>query len=488
MFYDRTDPMSENYAKWLTKDQLGELTVNRKAVEAVERFLEKFSDRIERISSTKYGEFFNIRMPVGLAEEIFQTEFYEYKSENHAFSIVKTEKYTIPYDLAFHLTHIEHITHFPRDDTRIFSVADKPVWNISDSDLVTPELIRKTYKIPKHLHVKSKEATQSLFESIGQQYSPSDLRNFQKKYHLRKDQIANQIGPNDPSQCPKNVTNCIEANLDVQYMMAIAQKSPTWYWNIPAELEPFAEWIIAVNELENPPLVHSVSYGNYETDYPLSKLESFNIVAQKLGLRGVSIFVSSGDDGVANAKARSNSSYCGYFTSFPTSSPFVTSVGATQGPESGLKEIACSSRTNGSITTGGGLSAFFAVPKYQKRQVDNFLNLMKGRAVPGYPYGRATPDVSALGHNYVIVNGNKFITVSGTSASSPVFAAMITLINDARIQMGKKSLGFLNFCVASHHPGTGCCKQGFYAIPGWDAVTGLGTPVFPKLKKYLLSL
>jgi tripeptidyl-peptidase-1 len=185
----------------------------------------------------------------------------------------------------------------------------------------------------------------------------------------------------------------------------------------------------------------------------------------------------------------------------------VTSVGATQGPESGLKEIACSSRTNGSITTGGGLSAFFAVPKYQKRQVDNFLNLMKGRAVPGYPYGRATPDVSALGHNYVIVNGNKFITVSGTSASSPVFAAMITLINDARIQMGKKSLGFLNpalyqadssvwnditegenFCVASHHPGTGCCKQGFYAIPGWDAVTGLGTPVFPKLKKYLLSL
>jgi tripeptidyl-peptidase-1 len=483
------------------------LTQNEVATRQVERFLAQHHGKV--VSKTRFGEFLNAELTVEEAEEIFQTEFYEYVSDKHTFSIIKTQEYTIPFDLSLHLTHIEHITYFPKANVKIFSEfnSDKPIWNISETDLVTPKLIRKTYGIPKGLKVKSKNATQSLFESIGQQYSPADLLNFQKKFHLSKNAIAHQVGPNDPSQCLTNSSNCGEANLDVQYMMAVAQKAPTWYWNIPADLEPFAEWAIAVNELDNPPLVHSVSYGNYETDYPLAKLTSFNVVAQKLGLRGVSIFVSSGDDGVANERARDNSSNCGYFTSFPTSSPFVTSVGATQGPEFGLKETACSSRTNGVITTGGGLSAFFPVPQYQKSQVDKFLNLMKGRVVPGFPYGRATPDVAALGHNYVIDVGNKFMTVSGTSASTPVFAAIITLINDARIQSGKNSLGFLNpalyqadssvwnditegenFCVATHKPGTGCCKQGFYATPGWDALTGLGTPVFPKLKKYLESL
>lgn len=34
----------------------------------------------------------------------------------------------------------------------------------------------------------------------------------------------------------------------------------------------------------------------------------------------------------------------------------------------------------------------------------------------------------------------------------------------------------------------GCGTQGFYAAPGWDPVTGLGSPVFPKLLALALSL
>ena len=51
---------------------------------------------------------------------------------------------------------------------------------------------------------------------------------------------------------------------------------------------------------------------------------------QTLGTRGVTIVVASGDDGVANYPARGNASACGFFPSYPASSPFVVSVGATQ--------------------------------------------------------------------------------------------------------------------------------------------------------------
>ena len=42
----------------------------------------------------------------------------------------------------------------------------------------------------------------------------------------------------------------------------------------------------------------------------------------------------------------------GYFPSFPATSPYVTAVGATMGPESGMSEIACQAQLGGVITTG----------------------------------------------------------------------------------------------------------------------------------------
>jgi tripeptidyl-peptidase-1 len=56
--------------------------------------------------------------------------------------------------------------------------------------------------------------------------------------------------------------------------------------------------------------------------------------------------------------------------------------------------------------------------------------------------------------NFLAVDG-KFQSVDGTSASAPVVASMITLINDARIAAGKNSVGFLNptVCFCPHFRG-----------------------------------
>ena len=57
--------------------------------------------------------------------------------------------------------------------------------------------------------------------------------------------------------------------------------------------------------------------------------------------------------------------------------------------------------------------------------------------------GRAYPDVSLLGHNYAVVLNGKNAYLNGTSASAPVFAAVVTQINDVKLQRGSSPVGHL---------------------------------------------
>lgn len=97
-----------------------------------------------------------------------------------------------------------------------------------------------------------------------------------------------------------------------------------------------------------------------------------------------------------------------------------------------------------------------------------------------------------------------FSAVSGTSASSPVMAGMVSLINAARRERGNSTLGFLNPALYTLHTrfindvtsgnnkclaaGYGCCAQGFFATTGWDPVAGLGTPNFEFFKAAMLDI
>jgi tripeptidyl-peptidase-1 len=105
--------------------------------------------------------------------------------------------------------------------------------------------------------------------------------------------------------------------------------------------------------------------------------------------------------------------------------------------------------------------------------------------------------VSANGANYLCAVDGSGQLVFGTSASSPTFGAIITLINEERINAGKKPVGFinpvlyanpsaLNDITKGNNPG--CGTNGFSAVRGWDPLTGLGTPNYPKLLKIFLAL
>lgn len=218
----------------------------------------------------------------------------------------------------------------------------------------------------------------------------------------------------------------------------------------------------------------------------------------KLGLMGVSVLYSSGDYGVGGNGGQCidgagpdapyiNGTLGGRFNpSFPGTCPYITSVGATQvKPGTNIvttrtqPEQACETV----IYSGGGFSNVFSLPSYQASAVKSWF-----KNYPP-PYGsdrfnnsqqtRGFPDISANGANYVVAIDGQFALVYGTSASSPTLGSILTLINEARYNAGKSSIGFVN-PVAYAHPeafnditeggNQGCATPGFSSAPGWDPV------------------
>jgi tripeptidyl-peptidase-1 len=71
------------------------------------------------------------------------------------------------------------------------------------------------------------------------------------------------------------------------------------------------------------------------------------------------------------------------------------------------------------------------MPGWQTEAVQTYFRRVAGTAEEPFrgfnPAGRGFPDVSALGHNYVVGIAHNFTAVSGTSAASPVVAAIIAV-------------------------------------------------------------
>lgn len=113
--------------------------------------------------------------------------------------------------------------------------------------------------------------------------------------------------------------------------------------------------------------------------------------------------------------------------------------------------------------------------------------------------GRGFPDVSAVGDNAALVVEGFDTLEGGTSMSAPLVAAIFTRINEERLNVGKSPIGFANptlyanpqifndITIGDQSLG-GCGTNGFSCVPGWDPVTGLGTPKYAAWLEVFLAL
>jgi len=278
-----------------------------------------------------------------------------------------------------------------------------------------------------------------------------------------------------------------------------------------------------------PAPVISVSYGEAEFDLPVNYQQRQCLEFMKLGLQGVTIVFASGDSGVAARAFDPEPNGCIgpnhtiFNPDWPGGCPYILTVGATtifSGSNVFKPESAVFNPINMPFSevffSGGGFSNIYPIPEWQTDAVATFFASPDGPKYPFYEVllskenvtlganggiynriGRGQPDVAANGDNTFVAVGGGFGISGGTSASSPTFASIITRINEERFNIGKNAVGFisptlykfpevLNDITNGSNPG--CFTNGFSCAKGWDPVTGLGTPNFPRMLALFLSL
>jgi tripeptidyl-peptidase-1 len=157
---------------------------------------------------------------------------------------------------------------------------------------------------------------------------------------------------------------------------------------------------------------------------------------------------------------------------------------------------------NLTLSSGGGFSNVFPAPIYQHDAIQQYKDLESEHLSNFDDHfnatGRGYPDVSALANNYLVFFNGKMRILCGSSASTPVFASIFTLINNERLNAGKRPLGFLNPAIWKYPEmfndvmlgaNEGCgIDPAFQAAAGWDPVTGMGSPDYNRMRDVLLNL
>ncbi|HTO89825.1 MAG TPA: S53 family peptidase [Candidatus Sulfotelmatobacter sp.] len=233
-----------------------------------------------------------------------------------------------------------------------------------------------------------------------------------------------------------------------------------------------------VHDREHHPSVVSISYGNPEKDgrsaWTDSAIRVVNAAFEAAAAKGITVCCASGDDGshddAGDRRAHAD---------FPASSPYVLGCGGTRLVSRGQAIVRETVWNDSSGAGGGGVSALFPVPRWQKSAS------VPPSANRAHLPGRGVPDVSGLADpvtGYQVINADGSFDPrnpsGGTSATAPLWAALIARINE---KLGV-ACGYLNPLLYTRFS-SGVLRDivhgsigAYSAREGWDACTGLGSP------------
>ncbi|KDQ08888.1 hypothetical protein BOTBODRAFT_37586 [Botryobasidium botryosum FD-172 SS1] len=513
--HEVSDPAHPRYGAHLSKEEVEELVApHPESLDLVEDWLISHGFDVATLDRSPAKDWITIIVPVHQAESMLDTKYNVYKHEATGMELVRTQSYSLPEYLFEHVDVIQPTTMFgggmrAMDTTSHIELDDsEPGASAAADDCtntrITVACLQDLYKTKGYVPKVPGKNKIGITGYLEQYANFADLKQFYQAYvpaavDSKFDVKLIHGGKNDQNLSLAGE----EANLDVQYAGGISYPTPNIFWStggsppfIPDLVtptntnEPYADWLDYVLGLsaEELPQTITTSYGDDEQTVPRDyAIRVCNELAQ-LGARGVTLFYSSGDFGVGgNNKTRNTcitndgTNTVSFLPAFPASCPYVTAVGGT----TNLTEVAVN-------FSGGGFSNYFPTPDYQKKEVESYLEKI-GSTYDGLynRTGRGYPDVAALGTSFRIIYQGRDVGIGGTSASSPAFAAVISLVNDALIAKGRPPLGWLNPWLYStgyaalnditSGSNPGCNTTGFAAGPGWDPVTGFGSPNFEKI-------
>jgi len=335
-------------------------------------------------------------------------------------------------------------------------------------------------------------ATIVIVDAFSNPYIQSDLATFDTDFGLgATPQVtivpppdgSTQFDPNDPNQFGW----AIEISLDVEWAHVVAPGANIVLVlaksNQDADLLSATRYAID-NNLGD---VISQSFAEAESAAGFEFLREEHAVFERAAAKGITLVAGAGDFGATNRIGpRSLATVPAVAT--PASDPDVTAVGGTRltiDSVSGawVGETAWNDvLPHGSGASGGGFSSVYKRPGYQAPFIDG----NQQRGLPDVSYS-----ASAFGATWLVSMGNVF-AVDGTSGGVPQWAGIDALSRqfaghrqsqlNIRLYHIAKSAAYGD---AFHDITTGnnsfAGVQGYNAGPGWDPVTGLGTPDVFKL-------
>jgi len=475
-----SSPSSTRFRQYLTDDQISQIVAPDPDVKsALEQWL------VEQLSSgfslqwSKHGEFGIVRAQTEDWNRVFSDELVSYEHESG-----EVEPVTRLASLnASTVASLEHVR-------AVFGLLDfYPVTNRSTSpasdchqfkgDQIDPNVIAAQYKSPPPTDQRPGfgKHSQAVAAFEDAEFKPSDVAQFQADYNLTAIKVQ-VIGPNNGGYYG-------EASLDTQYIFSTGSGIDTYF--LSQKQFDLLEWSWLVMNMSHPPAVLSISWGNGESGFDVQHQHAASAEFAKMGLKGISILAASGDEGTGGHGGILG---CKQFDpTWPASSPYVTAVGGS---------YLASGSELGWSSSGGGFSSVFGRPSYQDEKIESYLKTTKLPSSSLFnASGRATPDVAALSTNFRTLSLGAYGCISGTSAATPVFAGLVSSINDQLVSQGKPTVGFLNPTLYQAANGVGFdvtegnnrkpgCPSGFEAQTGYDCVTGLGTPLMDVLSKALI--
>lgn len=292
-----------------------------------------------------------------------------------------------------------------------------------------------------------------------------------------------------------------ETTLDVEWAHAIAPSA-----NIALVVTPIseAEGVKGLENLENAQewaldnhigAIWSNSYAATEQTFENpAVVQRLNALYRTAANTGISAFFGTGDLGAANydKQCTGASPQCGTYAyptvNFPSSSPDVVSVGGTEIPipQPALETYNPETVWNDCCgATGGGYSTVFGEPLYQA--MNAIFDPTASRGLPDVSYNAALISSVLIYESFDPSYLPGWVPIGGTSAATPQWAAIDAIANNA-----DGPLGFLTprlyqiyankaaYGLAFHDIADGnnsfAGVPGYDAGPGWDPVTGLGTP------------
>jgi len=291
--------------------------------------------------------------------------------------------------------------------------------------------------------------------------------------------ISVDHGKNHPTGDPNGPDG--EVMLDIEVAGATAPGAHLAVYFAPNTDAGFLDAITtAVHDSVNKPSVISISWGGPEANWTQQAMTAFDSAFQAAAMIGITILVAAGDGGSSDGLNDGQN-----HVDFPASSPFATACGGTNVQATGTAITSESVWNDGAQggATGGGVSTFFALPAWQTglhfSTSNGAISPLATRGLPDVA-GDADPE---SGYN-VRVDGQNTV-IGGTSAVAPLWAGLVALIN---AQKGR-SAGYINPLLYANTTVLNDIRLGnngsFAASPGWDACTGLGSPIGSKLAAVL---